>query len=57
MHNSKMSIKREHYAKHHFIFAKQLSEQQIQQFSVQTDAKLLKQAAYLGYNLAFLKQI
>lgn len=36
-----------------FIFAKQLSKQQINQFSVITDAKWLQQTVYLGYNLAF----
>ncbi|WP_150539344.1 phosphoserine phosphatase SerB [Actinobacillus vicugnae] len=36
-----------------FIFSKQLSEQQINQFSAQTNAQLLKQAVYFGYKIAF----
>ncbi|SUT85507.1 phosphoserine phosphatase [Actinobacillus ureae] len=38
-----------------FIFAKQLNEQHIQQFSAQTGAVCVKQAVYLGYSLAFFE--
>ncbi|AWI50876.1 phosphoserine phosphatase SerB [Actinobacillus porcitonsillarum] len=36
-----------------FIYSKTLNESQIAQFSQQTQAKLLKQAVYLGYQIAF----
>lgn len=36
-----------------FIYSKTLNESQISQFSQQTQAKLLKQAVYLGYQIAF----
>lgn len=36
-----------------FIYSKTLNESKIAQFSQQTQAKLLKQAVYLGYQIAF----